>query len=80
MTLYPRSEPAPDIRIRIPAIVIRIPCPGTAIRVIAPIAACDKPAIHDDHCPIRKICVRAAFFRFLRILISLCSAQRTGTR
>jgi hypothetical protein len=31
-----------DIRIRIPAIVIRIPTPRTAIRAIVPITACKQ--------------------------------------
>jgi hypothetical protein len=38
-----RRKPRPDIRIRIPAIVIRIPRPGAGIRPIIPIAARDKP-------------------------------------
>ena len=43
MTLYPRDASEPDIRIRIPAIVIRIPGLRAAIRPIIPIAACDEP-------------------------------------
>jgi len=38
-----RTEARTDIRIRIPAIVIRIPAPRAGIRGIVPIAPGDQP-------------------------------------